>query len=46
MLLHYLKNIDGDYKKYDHGRVKGILNPQDNQWFCAPECTQIAADVF
>ncbi|KAG2220396.1 hypothetical protein INT45_006567 [Circinella minor] len=23
-------------------RVKGILN----QWFCAPECTQIAADTF
>ncbi|KAG2227155.1 hypothetical protein INT45_003885 [Circinella minor] len=44
-LLHYLKNIDGDYKKYDDGRVKGILNPQDNPWFCAPECTQIAADV-
>ncbi|KAG2215582.1 hypothetical protein INT45_006814 [Circinella minor] len=23
-----------------------LKNIDDNQWFCAPECTQIAADVF
>ncbi|KAG2203440.1 hypothetical protein INT45_004821, partial [Circinella minor] len=46
MLLHYLKNIDSDYKRYDHGCVKGILNPQDNQWFCTPDYAQITTDAF
>ncbi|KAG2214028.1 hypothetical protein INT45_001991 [Circinella minor] len=27
-------------------KLFGILNPQENQWFCAPECTQIAAHIF
>ena len=46
MLIHYLENIDGDYKSYDHSYIQRILNPQSNEWFCYPECAQIAADTF
>lgn len=46
MLRHYLTNIGGIYKSYDQHRIKGILNPHSNEWFCVPECAQIASDTF
>ena len=46
MLNHYLSNIDGIYKNYDQHQIKGILYPHSNEWFCVPECAQIASDTF
>ena len=46
MHIHYLKNIDGDYKYYDHSYIQQILNSQSNEWFCYPECPQTAADTL
>ena len=48
MHQHFNQNLEHMYPKYhvNRDRINRALDPDHDEWFCYPECCQIAADVY